>query len=90
MHHEQVDVICVQSFQTLLRPGCKIGASSRGKLGYQKNLLAGIRITNEPVTDALLAAAAAVSLRGVPVVDSPIERFSKHQTIVQDVEHAAQ
>ena len=72
MHKKQVDVIGVQPFQTLFEPGRKIATSSRGKFGYQKILLTGMGIAGEPATDALFAAASAVALRCIPVVDPPI------------------
>ena len=90
MHKEQVHVIGVQPFKTFLQSSCKILTSSQLKLGYQKNLLTGIRIAREPEPDTLLAASPAVSFRCVPLVDPPIKSFVEHQTIVQNVKHSSQ
>ncbi len=63
----------MQPFETLLQSVRKIATSSGGKLGYQKNLFAGMGIAGEPATDALFAAAPAVELRCVPVIYPPIK-----------------
>ena len=90
VNKEEVHVIGVQSFETLLQPAGKIATSSRGKFGYQKNLLAGMGIAGKPATDALFATALTVALRCIPVVDPPIKSLCQHQPVVQNVEHSAQ
>ena len=87
---EQVHVVRLQPFQTLIQVFGEVFDLDLVELGDQEDLLPGLGIAGEEAAVALFAQAFAVRLGGVPVGDAPFQGLLQEQLVVDGVEHAAE